>query len=37
MMIGQPLNTVGPMQTYEPVTPDVVGMYVSAATLMPSV
>jgi hypothetical protein len=36
MMIGQLLNTVGPVQTYEHLTPDAVGIYRPAATLAPS-
>jgi hypothetical protein len=36
MMIGQCLNTVGPVQTYEHVTPDAIGVYRPAALLSPS-
>ncbi|HTZ68272.1 MAG TPA: SAVED domain-containing protein [Roseiarcus sp.] len=36
MMIGQLLNTVGPVQTYEHLTPDAVGIYHPAARLTPS-
>jgi hypothetical protein len=36
MLIGQLLNTLGPVQTYEHVSTDGVGVYVSAALLTPS-
>lgn len=36
MMIGQSLNTIGPVQTYEHLTPDAVGVYRPAARLAPS-
>jgi len=36
MMIGQVLNTFGPVQTYEHVATDVVGVYQPAALLAPS-
>ncbi len=36
MMIGQVLNTFGPVQTYEHVGTDAVGSYVAAALLTPS-
>jgi len=36
MMIGQLLNTVGTVQTYEHLTPDAVGIYRPAAALAPS-
>lgn len=36
MLIGHLLNTLGPVQTYEHVSTDGVGVYVSAALLTPS-
>jgi hypothetical protein len=36
MLIGQLLNTLGPVQTYEHVSPDAVGVYRAAAALIPS-
>jgi hypothetical protein len=36
VMIGQALNTLGPVQTYEHLASDMVGIYQPAVALRPS-